>query len=79
VPLSVAARPDGRCEVTLLHHLTDAAEQRVVDWVVVATQPAALTGPVVPAGVPVHRVGDCLAPGDVAAAVAAADRAVLGL
>ena len=79
VPLAVAARPDGRREVALLHHLTDTVERRVVDWVVVATHPSALAGPVVPPGVPVHRVGDRRAPGDVAAALAAADRVVAGL
>ena len=76
VPLAVAARPDGRRQVTLLHHLTDTVETRVVDWVVTATHPTPREGPAVPDGVPVHRVGDCLAPGGVAAAVASAERAV---
>ncbi len=73
VPLAVR---DG--VVTLLHHLTGDVEERVVDWVVAATPPAPVPGPAVPAGVEVHRVGDCLAPAGHAVAVATAERVVAG-
>ncbi|MEI4273699.1 FAD-dependent oxidoreductase [Klenkia sp. LSe6-5] len=71
VPLGVR---DG--VVTLLHHLTGDVEERVVDWVVTATPPEPVPGPAVPAGVAVHRVGDCLAPAGLAVAVATAERVV---
>ncbi len=76
VPLAVAARADGRREVTLLHHLTGTTGTRMVDWVVTATHPVPVAGPAVEEGVPVHRIGDCLAPGGIGLALASAERAV---
>lgn len=54
-----------RPAVRLLHHPTGAAEERVVDWVVVATHavPADELWHELKGGeVEVHRIGDCLAP-----------------
>lgn len=64
--------------VRLLHHPTGVEEERVVDWVVFAGPPTpedglwrALRG----GPVPVHRVGDCLAPRRAHAAVLEGRRA----
>ncbi|WP_300007778.1 mycofactocin system FadH/OYE family oxidoreductase 2 [Pseudonocardia sp.] len=70
------------CEVTVLHH-TVGAESRVrYDWIVCAAPPdpdealwTALRG----GGRPVHRVGDCLAPRRVHAAVIEGHRIGVGL
>ncbi|WP_233496111.1 mycofactocin system FadH/OYE family oxidoreductase 2 [Geodermatophilus sp. TF02-6] len=63
--LVTSVAPGARPTVRLLHHPTGAAEERTVDWVVVAAPAApddelwhALHG----SGLEVHRVGDCLAP-----------------
>ncbi|SDN80768.1 Pyridine nucleotide-disulphide oxidoreductase [Klenkia soli] len=76
VPLSATTGDDGRRTVTLLHHLTGAVETRVVDWVVTAAHPTPVEAPAAPPGIPVHRVGDCLAPAGVPGAVASAHRVV---
>ncbi|TFV54249.1 mycofactocin system FadH/OYE family oxidoreductase 2 [Geodermatophilus sp. DF01-2] len=67
---------DGRT-VRLLHHLTGAAEERTVDWVVVAGVPRAddeLWQALHDSGLEVHRVGDCLAPRRAGAATLDGDR-----
>ena len=82
VVLGVTGLPDGRREVRLLHHLTGAQETRVVDWVVAATHPTPddeLWSELADRGMPVHRVGDCLAPRTAAAAVVEAHRVAVAL
>ena len=66
--------------VVLLHHPTGTEEVRAVDWVVLAVPPAPeddLYFALLEAdlGVPVHRVGDCLAPRRAHAAVIEGERA----
>ncbi|MET0144683.1 MAG: mycofactocin system FadH/OYE family oxidoreductase 2 [Ilumatobacteraceae bacterium] len=64
--------------LTLLHHPTGQNHERTPDWVVLAV-PAApdeqLYLDLVAAGVPVERVGDCVAPRRAHAAVVEGDRA----
>ncbi|GAA2551862.1 mycofactocin system FadH/OYE family oxidoreductase 2 [Pseudonocardia hydrocarbonoxydans] len=69
-------------EVTVLHHTVGTVERRRYDLVVTVVPPtpddalwAALRG----GPRPVHRVGDCLAPRRVHAAVAEGDRVAVGL
>ncbi|WP_127781983.1 mycofactocin system FadH/OYE family oxidoreductase 2 [Rhodococcus sp. X156] len=81
VPRGVAEQ-DGRLAVTLLHHPTGAESVCVVDWVVCAVHQEpedelwrALAG----SGLPVHRVGDCLTPRRLHAAVLEGERVALAL
>jgi 2,4-dienoyl-CoA reductase (NADPH2) len=89
--LGIAQSPDrvvtgltggDRPTVRLLHHPTGTEEDRVVDWVVVATHAAPadelwreLSG----GGVEVHRIGDCLAPRRAHAATVEGERVGVAL
>jgi 2,4-dienoyl-CoA reductase (NADPH2) len=66
---------DGRVHLDVLHHVTGRHERRDYDAVVCALPGTARDG-LVPAvtGVPMHRVGDCLAPRRLDAAIREGDR-----
>ena len=69
-------------ELTVLHHTVGAQSRRRYDWVVCAVPPEPDDGLWVAlrdGGRPVHRVGDCLAPRRVHAAVVEGDRVGVSL
>ncbi len=77
-----AAADEGKVVVTLLHHTVDELHPSRYDWVVCAVPPTpedglwhALRGH----GIPVHRIGDCLAPRRVHAAIAEGERVAVEL
>ncbi|QNG55525.1 mycofactocin system FadH/OYE family oxidoreductase 2 [Pseudonocardia petroleophila] len=77
----VTAAADGP-EVTVLHHTVGSVEQRRYDLVVTVVPPEpddALWTALRDGPRPVHRVGDCLAPRRVHAAVVEGDRAAVAL
>jgi hypothetical protein len=74
----LGARRDGeRVRMRVLHHPTGVVEERCYDWVVCAVPGEPVDGlwrDLRGAGVPVYRVGDCLAPRRVDAAVREGER-----
>ena len=72
--LAAARTPDGRVELDVLHHPTGARDRRIVDAVVCARpaepERALYTTLQASAGeIEMHRVGDCLAPRRLDAAI----------
>lgn len=82
LPVAASAAPGGGVALTVLAHLTGAVSSDVVDWVVCAVPGApvddlwtALRG----GALPVHRIGDCLAPRRATAAVLEGERVASAL
>lgn len=82
VPMGATPAEDGGVVLALQHHPTGTGQERRVDWVVCAVQQRpddglwhALKG----APIPVHRVGDCLAPRRAHAAVVEGHRVAVSL
>jgi mycofactocin system FadH/OYE family oxidoreductase 2 len=81
VVLAAAAEGD-RVAVTLLHHTVGAVHDAIHDWVVCAVPPEpedGLWSELRGRGLPVHRIGDCLAPRRADAAVREGDRVAISL
>ena len=81
VPMGVADG-DGRTVLTLQHHPTGTDQERSCDWVVCAVhqQPEDDLWQILKDGpIPVHRVGDCLAPRRAHAAVIEGHRVAVAL
>jgi 2,4-dienoyl-CoA reductase (NADPH2) len=80
--MGVEAGADGGVILTLQHHPTGRDEVRPCDWVVCAVhqQPEDdLWRELKGSPVPVHRIGDCLAPRRAHAAVIEGHRVAVGL
>jgi len=73
---------EGRLALTLQHHPTATEEQRVCDWIVCSVQQDPedeLWHQLKDGPVPVHRIGDCLAPRRAHAAVIEGHRVAVAL
>jgi 2,4-dienoyl-CoA reductase (NADPH2) len=83
VPMGAAVADDGEGVVlSLQHHPTGTDRQRECDWVVCSVHQVPeddLWRAVRDAGLPVHRVGDCVAPRRAHAAVVEGHRVAVSL
>ncbi len=82
VPMGITATDEGRLQLNLQHHPTGQDVVRTADWVVCAVHQQAdddLWHQLKDGGVPLRRIGDCLAPRRAHAAVIEGQRAAVAL